>query len=118
MGGKTYDKSLVTGGFTSGYIPYVALHSISTGGKIYWAKALKLKTWNSIGGLQFSTDGSLLIVHGFSYSSFIAVFNVSSGIILSARSYSAGGYDNYNNKVKSMLLSSGASPMAYVLSNY
>jgi hypothetical protein len=37
---------------------------------------------------------------------------------LSARSYSAGGDNNYNTLIKSMLVSSGASPMAYVLSNY
>ena len=94
------------------------MHSISTGGKIYWAKALTKKTGSSIRGVQFSTDGALLIVHGVSSSSFIVVFNVSSGSVLSARSYSDGGVWNYNNLVKSMLVSSGASPMAYVLSNY
>ena len=46
------------------------------------------------------------------------VFDVSSGNILSARSYSDGGYENYNNLIRSMTVSSGASPMAYVLSNY
>jgi hypothetical protein len=46
------------------------------------------------------------------------VFNVSSGNILSARSYSEGGYVNYNNNIRSMTVSSGAFPMAYVLSNY
>jgi hypothetical protein len=44
--------------------------------------------------------------------------DVSTGNVLSARKYSAGGYSNYNNRVKSMLVSSGASPMAYVLSDY
>jgi hypothetical protein len=39
---------------------------------------------------------------------------------LSARTYSEGKNDNYNYLFKSMLVSSssGASPMAYVLSNY
>jgi hypothetical protein len=69
-------------------------------------------------GVQFSTDGALLIAHSYSSSCFIVVINVSSGNILSARTYSAGGYWNYNNHVKSMLVSSGASPMAYVLSDY
>ncbi len=68
--------------------------------------------------MQFSTDGALLIGHSYSSSSFIVVFNVSSGSVLSARSYSTGGYYNYNYLVKSMLVSSEASPMAYVLSNY
>jgi hypothetical protein len=69
--------------------------------------------------VQFSTDGTLLIIHSSSFvNSFIAVINTSTGSILSARKYSDGGYYNYNNLVKSMLISSGASPMAYVLSDY
>ncbi len=81
MGGYTNDNS-ITGVTTTNYIPYVALQSISTGGKFYWAKALSLKTGNWIAGVQFSTDGALLIVHSSSASSFIVVFNVSSGSIL------------------------------------
>jgi hypothetical protein len=46
------------------------------------------------------------------------VFNTPNGKILSARQYSDGGSYNYNNLVKSMLVSSGSSPMAYVLSDY
>jgi hypothetical protein len=38
MGGSTSDNS-ITGITSSTFIPYVALQSISTGGKIYWAKA-------------------------------------------------------------------------------
>jgi hypothetical protein len=118
MTGHTRDNTL-TGLTTSFAIPYVALQSISVGGKIYWAKAFSLKTGQSIYGVQFSTDGALLIAHSYySSSCFIVVINVSSGNILSARSYSAGGFNNYNNLVKSMLVSSGASPMAYVLSDY
>jgi hypothetical protein len=37
---------------------------------------------------------------------------------LSSRSYSAGGFENYDKLIKSMLVSSGASPMAYILSDY
>ena len=47
MGGETFDNS-ITGIATASYIPYVALQSISTGGKFYWAKALSLKTGNTI----------------------------------------------------------------------
>jgi len=117
MGGGTYDNSLAGITFAS-WISYVALQSISTGGKIYWAKAFSLKTGSYIGGVQFSTNGALLIVHGISGSSFIVIFNVSRGNVLSARQYSEFGNHNYNHLLKSMLVSSGASPMAYVLSNY
>jgi hypothetical protein len=116
MAGGTLDNSLT--GITNSWIPYIALQSISIGGKIYWAKAFSSKTGQFIYGVQFSTDGALLIAHSYSSSCFIVVIDVSSGNILSARSYSAGGYGNYNNLVKSMLVSSGASPMAYVLSDY
>ena len=47
LAGRTYDTSLV--GTDSG-IPYLALTSISTGGKYYWAKAFTLKT-NYFGGV-------------------------------------------------------------------
>ena len=80
MGGSTFDNS-ITGITSTSVIPYVALQSISVGGKFYWAKALSLKTRNYIAGVQFSTDGALLIVYSYSSSSFIAVFNVSSGSI-------------------------------------
>jgi hypothetical protein len=46
------------------------------------------------------------------------VFNVSTGIMMSARNYSAGGHYIYHYQIRSMTVSSGASPMAYVLSNY
>jgi hypothetical protein len=46
------------------------------------------------------------------------VFNVSTGNILSARSYSTGGEYNYNYMRRSMTVSSGTNPMAYVLSDY
>ena len=42
MAGHTWDNSL-TGETISNFMPYVALQSISVGGKIYWAKAFKLK---------------------------------------------------------------------------
>jgi hypothetical protein len=42
LAGHTYDNSL-TGIITSTFIPYLALASISGGGKYYWAKVLSLK---------------------------------------------------------------------------
>ncbi len=39
-------------------------------------------------------------------------------MVLSARSYSSNGYWNINSFVKSMVISSEASRMAYVLSDY
>ncbi len=42
LAGTTADSSLVAG--ISSNIPYLALTSISTGGKYYWAKAFTLKT--------------------------------------------------------------------------
>ncbi len=47
----------------------------------------------------------------------MAVFNVNSGNLLSARGYSTGVYQNYNARVRSMTISSGASPSAYVISD-
>ncbi len=37
---------------------------------------------------------------------------------MSARSYSEGGWENYTHVIRSMAVSSGAFPNAYVLSNY
>jgi hypothetical protein len=36
---------------------------------------------------------------------------------MSARKYSSGGLYNYNNRIRSMTVSSDPSPMAYVLSD-
>jgi hypothetical protein len=91
LAGETFDNTL-TGIITSSRIPYLALASISGGGKYHWAKALSLKLGTSLVTVEFSTDGSLLITHsGGSTINFIVVFNVNSGNILSARGYSAGG---------------------------
>ena len=84
----------------------------------YWAKVLSLEVSSDLYGVQFSTDGTLLIAHCMSNPSFIVVFDVATGAVKSARSYSSGGYYNYNNLIKSMIISSGPSPMAYVLSNF
>jgi hypothetical protein len=84
----------------------------------YWAKVLSLNATSSLYGVQFSTDGALLIAHCDSYPSFIVVFDVATGAVKSARSYSSGDTGNYNYLIKSMVISSGPSPMAYVLSNF
>lgn len=46
------------------------------------------------------------------------IFNVKNGDILSARTYTAGVYRNFNYQIRSLIVSSGPLPMAYVLSNY
>jgi hypothetical protein len=84
----------------------------------YWAKFLSLKVERDLDGVQFSTDGALLIAHSYSDPSFIVVFDVATGAVKSARIYSSGGFLNYNFLIKSMVISSGPSPMAYVLSNF
>ena len=83
----------------------------------YWAKVLSLKASNLFFGVQFSTDGTLLIAHSDSAPNFIVVFDVATGAVKSARSYLSGGYYNYNRLIKSMVISSGPSSMAFVLSN-
>jgi hypothetical protein len=105
---------------TSIWIPYLALSSISKGNNFYWAKALLLKTTKSFYGVQFSTDGALLIAHSYSSTGFIVVFDSRTGNIMSARSYSPGSNVNYKNRIRSIIVSAGtnASPMAYVLTNY
>ena len=49
LAGDTWDNSLT--GITGFYIPYLALTSISTGGKYYWAKALSLKLGKAFVGV-------------------------------------------------------------------
>jgi hypothetical protein len=44
-------------------------------------------------------------------------FNTLTGAVLSARNYSSNSHNNYNKLVKSMVISSGDSPIAYILSN-
>ena len=48
LAGGTQDNSLAG---TTSLIPYLALTSISTGGKYYWAKALSLKISSSFAGV-------------------------------------------------------------------
>lgn len=118
MAGYTYDTTLTGHSSTSNFVPYLALSSIATSGKYYWAKALILKLDTSFEGAQFSSNGAHIIAHsGYSLNNcFIIVFDVASGSILSTRTYSAGGIQNYYYNKRSMAISSNT-PKAYVLSN-
>ena len=117
MVGNTYANTLATGLTNGNYYPYIAVASVAIPEKYYWAKVHSLKTDTSFYGVQFSTDGTLLITHSDSLSNFIVVYDVATGAVKSARSYSSGGYNNFNRLIKSMIISSGPSPMAYVLSD-
>jgi hypothetical protein len=119
MVGSTKDTTLATGLTSGPYYPFIAVTSIAIPDTYYWAKVLSLKGGTAFYGVQYSNDGALLIAHSYlSTNEYIVIFNTVTGAVLSARSYSSNGYWNYNLRVKSMVISSGASPMAYVLSNY
>jgi hypothetical protein len=121
MVGEIFDTTLATG-LTSGtgtWYPLIAVTSVAIPVTYYWAKVLSLKGETSFVGVQFSNDGAILIAHSnVSTNEYIVIFNVVTGAVLSARSYSSNAFYNYNRLIKSMVISSGASPMAYVLSNY
>ncbi len=99
--------------------PYLAVTSIDIPDKYYWAKVLSLYPGATFSGLKFSNDGALLISHSYDTANgCIVAFNVGSGVVLSARSYSSYSFKNFNPLIKSILISSGASPMSYILSNH
>jgi hypothetical protein len=113
MIGFTCDGTLT--GLTSGpRFPFIAVPSVAIPEKYYWAKVLSLKGGTTFNGVQFSNDGALLIAHSSSTDSYIVAFNAGTGAVLSARSYSSNGYENYNSVIKSMVISSGPSPMVFV----
>jgi len=116
MVGEIIDTTLT--GLLTANRPFIAVASIAIPEFYYWAKVHSLKTNSFFSGVQFSTDGTLLITHSYSSSSSIVVYDAMTGAIKSARSYSSGGKENYNKRIKSMVISSGSSPMAYVLSNF
>ncbi len=91
MVGSTYDTTLTTG-LTSGSRPFIAVTSVAIPDYYYWAKMHSLKTSTEFYGVQFSIDGTLLITHSYSASNFIVVYDVATGAVKSARSYSSGGY--------------------------
>jgi hypothetical protein len=61
----------------------------------------------------------LIIAHSgwVTNGNFIIVVRVATGNIISARIYATGSYNTYSRDVKSILISSGSTPKAYVLSN-
>jgi len=119
MVGDTWDTTLATGLTSGTCYPFIAVTSVAIPDTYYWAKVLSLKGGTEFRGVQYSSDGTLLIAHSyFSTNEYIVIFNTVTGAVLSARSYSSDGYYNYNHLVKSMVISSGTTPMAYVLSNY
>ena len=63
MVGNTYANTLATGLTNGNYYPYIAVASVAIPEKYYWAKVHSLKTDTSFYGVQFSTDGTLLITH-------------------------------------------------------
>ena len=91
--------------------------SILIPAKFYWAKAFSAKVGETIAGIQFSTDGALLIAHSSSAIGFIVILNGATGAVVSTRTYSSDGSFNYDPRIKSMLVSSSPYPVAYVLSN-
>jgi hypothetical protein len=117
--GDTFDSTLATGLTIGQKYPYIAVVSLAIPDKYYWAKLLSLKAGLTFTGVQYSNDGALLITHSYYQSSneCIVVFSAGTGSVLSARTYSSDGYRNYYYLVKSMLISSGVSPMAYILSD-
>jgi len=84
MVGETYDTSLT--GLSFAYRPFIAVTSVAIPDYYYWAKVHSLKTSTVFVGVQFSTDGTLLITHsGLSSSNFIVVYDVVTGQVKSAR---------------------------------
>jgi hypothetical protein len=63
LAGSTYDVTLTGFYSDSVYIPYIAVSSISGAGKYYWAKSFNSFSNVFIAGVQFSSDGALLIAH-------------------------------------------------------
>jgi hypothetical protein len=84
MVGNTDDTSLTTG-LSSATRPYIAVTSVATPDYYYWAKVHSLKTSTYLFGVQFSTDGTLLITHGWASLSYIVVYDVATGGVKSAR---------------------------------
>jgi hypothetical protein len=94
LAGSTHDVSLTGLSFYTYYVPYIAVSSISGAGKYYWAKSFNSHPDLFIAGVQFSSDGALLIAHSRRLViNFIVTIDVISGSVLSARTYSQNGYE-------------------------
>jgi hypothetical protein len=61
MVGHTVDYSLI--GWAAVNNPYIAVTSIAIPDKYYWAKVFSLKGDTSLFGVQYSTDGTMIIAH-------------------------------------------------------
>ena len=79
MVGYTWDTTLT--GFSSGYRPFIAVTSVAIPDYYYWAKVHSVKTSTEFYGVQFSTDGTLLITHSWSTSNYIVVYDVATGAV-------------------------------------
>ena len=65
MVGSTRDTTLATGLTSGTYYPYIAVTSVAIPDTYYWAKVLSLKGDTELRGVQYSSDGALLIAHSF-----------------------------------------------------
>ncbi len=81
--GYTVDTTLT--GLSSAARPFIAVTSVTIPDYYYWAKVHSLLTTTYFKGVQFSTDGTLLITHTSSSSSFIVVYDMVTGAVKSAR---------------------------------
>jgi hypothetical protein len=123
LAGKSSDGVLLGRPYETvlyGHVAFVALTSTTNTDLWYWGKAID-GVHTLATSVQFSTDGKLLIAHSGSWSTgYTLVFDTASGNILSARTLvtSSNLFSDIQFGTKSMVISSGTSSMAYVLSNY
>jgi hypothetical protein len=73
--GETFDGTVT--GLTSGVrYPFIAVTSVAIPDTYYWAKVLSLKWDTALRGVQYSSDGTLLIAHSYySTNEYIVIFN-------------------------------------------
>ena len=77
MVGDTRDTTLATGLTSGTNYPFIAVTSIAIPDTYYWAKVLSLKGSTSLFGVQYSSDGTLLIAHSYfsTTNEYIVIFN-------------------------------------------
>ena len=77
MVGNTFDTTLATGLTSGTFYPFIAVTSVAIPDTYYWAKVLSLKGRTEFRGVQYSSDGTLLIAHSyFSITNeYIVIFN-------------------------------------------
>ena len=76
MVGDTHDTSLAAG-LTGGTYPLITMTSVTIPDTYYWAKVLSLKGGTEFRGVQYSSDGTLLIAHSYfsTTNEYIVIFN-------------------------------------------